>query len=787
ARFGRELRLQAGAALTFALALGYALWVEAPPRELFVAVAHPGGGVPALLFLAAAAGVFAYCASGGTRVRLSWREPVSGRDLAAWLGGSQSLWRAAALWLGAVLALYSASLALLELFVRVATFEWGHVGLAGLWAGTALVVLEWGVRRRILSVELASVALLTATLAEVLAFDAVWLSRIVWGCSFLVLGAGLLLAGYEYGRLSHRRERLFPAGTAIVASAALGGAALVALAHGDWHRISTEGACLAGLALLYGGFSISVSRSQRDLSTLLWTVALAFAVAGGSELLTGRWLVLAGAGVVAGLAILAWLGREARLRAAAAAVFGLSLGYALAVEAPPRELFVAVAHPAQGVPALLFLVGAAVVFATLRRDVGRPVAGAIAGALSLYAISLSILELFVWRASFAWGHVGLAGFWAGVALLLLERGVRGRAASFELVGFALLAATLAEVVAFDAFWLARTVWASSFLALAAGLLLAGYEYGRLAPWRYRLAPAGTAIVTSAALAAAAVVALAHGEWQGIASEGGALLALALLFAAFSAPVARSQRDLSTLLWALALALATAALAELLVGRWLVLAGAALVALLALLARFGRELRLQAGAALTFALALGYALWVEAPPRELFVAVAHPGGGVPALLFLAAAAGVFAYGPELVRHARSVALGTVGTVLFYAVSLSILELAELATGADMDTEFQRGHTGVSAFWGLVSLSFLYLGLTRRSRALRLGGFALFGVTLAKIFLYDLAFLSSLTRALSFIAVGTVLLLAGFFYQRVSEQLEERDRTRAPGAPPDNAAA
>jgi uncharacterized membrane protein len=179
--------------------------------------------------------------------------------------------------------------------------------------------------------------------------------------------------------------------------------------------------------------------------------------------------------------------------------------------------------------------------------------------------------------------------------------------------------------------------------------------------------------------------------------------------------------------------------------------------------------------------------VEAPPRELFVAVAHPGGGVPALLFLAAAAGVFAYGPELVRHARSVALGTVGTVLFYAVSLSILELAELATGADMDTEFQRGHTGVSAFWGLVSLSFLYLGLTRRSRALRLGGFALFGVTLAKIFLYDLAFLSSLTRALSFIAVGTVLLLAGFFYQRVSEQLEERDRTRAPGAPPDNAAA
>jgi uncharacterized membrane protein len=119
-----------------------------------------------------------------------------------------------------------------------------------------------------------------------------------------------------------------------------------------------------------------------------------------------------------------------------------------------------------------------------------------------------------------------------------------------------------------------------------------------------------------------------------------------------------------------------------------------------------------------------------------------------------------------------------------VSLAILELAEIATNADIDTKFQRGHSGVSAFWGLVSLAFLYFGLTRRSRALRLAGFALFGVTLGKIFLYDLAFLSSLTRALSFIAVGGVLLLAGFFYQRISEELEDRDRSESPGAPSPN---
>jgi uncharacterized membrane protein len=49
-----------------------------------------------------------------------------------------------------------------------------------------------------------------------------------------------------------------------------------------------------------------------------------------------------------------------------------------------------------------------------------------------------------------------------------------------------------------------------------------------------------------------------------------------------------------------------------------------------------------------------------------------------------------------------------------------------------------------------------------------GFGLFAVSLAKIFLYDLTFLSSITRALSFLAVGAVLLLGGFFVQRLGTQ-------------------
>jgi uncharacterized membrane protein len=91
---------------------------------------------------------------------------------------------------------------------------------------------------------------------------------------------------------------------------------------------------------------------------------------------------------------------------------------------------------------------------------------------------------------------------------------------------------------------------------------------------------------------------------------------------------------------------------------------------------------------------------------------------------------------------------------------------------VQTDFQRGHTAVSAFWGLLALASLYVGLRRRIGLLRVGGFVLFAVSLGKIFLFDLPSLSSVQRALSFLAVGAVLLLGGFFYQRLSAQFDDR---------------
>ena len=43
---------------------------------------------------------------------------------------------------------------------------------------------------------------------------------------------------------------------------------------------------------------------------------------------------------------------------------------------------------------------------------------------------------------------------------------------------------------------------------------------------------------------------------------------------------------------------------------------------------------------------------------------------------------------------------------------------------------------------------------------------------KLFVYDLAFLSSVARAFSFLAVGAVLIAGGFFYQRLAAAPDQR---------------
>jgi uncharacterized membrane protein len=89
--------------------------------------------------------------------------------------------------------------------------------------------------------------------------------------------------------------------------------------------------------------------------------------------------------------------------------------------------------------------------------------------------------------------------------------------------------------------------------------------------------------------------------------------------------------------------------------------------------------------------------------------------------------------------------------------------------------------LSGIWLLYSITLMGIGIWRRLRNLRFIAIALFGLTILKIFIYDLSFLETLYRIFSFIGLGVVLLAVSYLYQHykdvilLQEQPKEETKT------------
>ena len=72
--------------------------------------------------------------------------------------------------------------------------------------------------------------------------------------------------------------------------------------------------------------------------------------------------------------------------------------------------------------------------------------------------------------------------------------------------------------------------------------------------------------------------------------------------------------------------------------------------------------------------------------------------------------------------------------------------------------------LSSAWLAYSVLLMGYGLWRRTRALRIAAMVLFGVAILKIFIYDLSFLDTLYRIVSFVGLGVILLGVAYLYPR-----------------------
>ncbi len=125
----------------------------------------------------------------------------------------------------------------------------------------------------------------------------------------------------------------------------------------------------------------------------------------------------------------------------------------------------------------------------------------------------------------------------------------------------------------------------------------------------------------------------------------------------------------------------------------------------------------------------------------------------------------ASGPRWISWLAS-AISLIGLLLgFWFVNLEILDF--FSTGSRIALDDEYGYAVKLAFsvgWGVYAVGLLMAGVVSHLKALRYLSLAFLVLTVGKVFLYDLAALGGIFKALSFLGLAAGLVLVSFFYQR-----------------------
>ena len=202
--------------------------------------------------------------------------------------------------------------------------------------------------------------------------------------------------------------------------------------------------------------------------------------------------------------------------------------------------------------------------------------------------------------------------------------------------------------------------------------------------------------------------------------------------------------------------------------WVGLGGLALVFIR--LDRRGRQAFIAAAAGLVGAAGL-VAVGIVAPPSWLVVgsvalapivvlqAIAALGAVIAGLVAIARIG-------RMESWARFVWIGA-GVSLVYLCSIAVVGAVSTQVGGAIATQELRtqGQVALSVTWALLGVLAFVAGLRFRIDDLRHGGLALLGLATAKVFLFDLSSLDVAYRVISLIALGLLLLMSAWLWQRL----------------------
>lgn len=99
-----------------------------------------------------------------------------------------------------------------------------------------------------------------------------------------------------------------------------------------------------------------------------------------------------------------------------------------------------------------------------------------------------------------------------------------------------------------------------------------------------------------------------------------------------------------------------------------------------------------------------------------------------------------------------------------ISLLWVTSSELIYWMDIAYSTQSHKLGLSILWGIYSLVLIMIGIWKKKKHYRIGAITLFGITLIKLFFYDISHLDTIAKTIVFVSLGALLLIISFLYNK-----------------------
>jgi uncharacterized membrane protein len=588
------------------------------------------------------------------------------------------------------------------------------------------------------------------------------------GAAAIVAGLALLLAlGISQGWIGEGMRTLF---AAAVSLGLLGTGAWLHERRG--HAQAARAAAATGICGLF--MTATVATAVYDLVPAVPGLGIAFGIAALATTLALRWRspLMAGLGTAGAIFAPVLVGAPATtttIAFEAVAVAGAGgvlmwarwdwlLLSAMALSVPQWLIWLFHAESTLAVIAVSLLFGALYAAAALGFELRSAAQRLRLAAVVVLVLNALILGVAGWLRLHELGHGDLATMWLGLLASCHLAGGLAAARSKRLADdVAMSCFSLAVVLADVAFALAVDGPARTAGFAVGGVVLAALLRGSRQGQGAILAQYGL----GGHIAVSALQAL-HDIGQAQATGSTAMAAGGLVAVAAGCLVSGRLAEEGHQVWRLTLdvvglmALAGVAL-ETLDGATLTLAWAAqAVALAKIGAR--RDDELARGAAFAYLVAAGiWALIDQVAPVGLIdgasdLSAAALGGGAVAVATVATGLALRAGDP-----ARRILTLATPPVALYALSIVVVSLSPA-----------QGQLQLSALWGLAGVAGLVIGLRLCDRTVRMGAWGLLALVAGKVFLYDLAALTSVYRVASFLALGVLLLAGALAYQRMRPQ-------------------